>query len=95
MQANQFYVLQHMFHALMSDPGCRRVTKFISPKFTLKATYRGKRATLSRQHEILVTFGAPNYAENKFIKRCLKAGEAFPVKKLQLYRPKPKKRTAR
>jgi len=40
---------------------------------------------------MVVTYGAPNYIEAKFVKVCKKAGEPFPVKKIQ-FRPFPKKR---
>lgn len=33
---------------------------------------------------VVVTVGAPNYAGREFIKACKKAGETFPVKKIQL-----------
>jgi hypothetical protein len=30
------------------------------------------------------TIGKPNYEEREFIKKCKKAGEPFPVKKIQV-----------
>jgi len=41
---------------------------------------------------MVLTIGRPNYAEREFIKLCKKAGEPFPVKKMQLkFYPKKKK----
>ena len=37
-----------------------------------------------RAGQLTVTYGSPNYAARKFIKLCKKAGEPFPVKKIQL-----------
>jgi hypothetical protein len=48
-----------------------------------------------RNAEITLTLGAPNYLERAFIKKCHRAGEPFPVKKLQYHfvaPPRKKKR---
>jgi hypothetical protein len=58
-----------------------KATKYISEKLTIKATRRKKS---KKQTEIVVTIGKPNYAERKLIKLCKKAGEKFPIKKIQL-----------
>jgi len=67
------------------------VTKYVSPKEIIRATrriYGGK--VNGKQVEIFLTIGKPNYKERAFIKDCLKAGEKFPIKKIQLKFP-PKK----
>jgi len=66
--------------------GYKQATKYVSDKQTIKATRRGKLRPLrlSGQVEILVTIGRPNYAERRFIKDCKKAGEPFPIKRIQL-----------
>jgi len=70
-----------------------KATKYISPEFTVKAKRKEfKDNTSSRRTEIHVTFGAPNYEEREVIKRCRKAGEPFPIKKVQLKFAKPKAR---
>ncbi len=69
-----------------------KATYFISPKLIARAsrkTYLGKsgKRHLPRKTdnlEILLTYGRPNYQEREFIKKCIKAGEPFPVKKIQL-----------
>jgi len=76
------------------DSGAVRATKYISPKFTVKAKrkeFKGQ-SSRSRTTEIHVTFGAPNYEEREFIKRCKKSGEPFPVKKIRLKFAKAKVR---
>lgn len=87
MNTTQLRDIPKMVELLMADPTRRRVTKFLSPALTVKATYRGKRDGRERRHIVSVTFGPPNYAERQFIKDCQSAGEPFPVKKLQIYAP--------
>lgn len=71
--------------------GGKKATKYFSEREVLKGTRvtykRGGNRKRSRT-ELLFTIGAPNYAERQFIKKCKKAGEPFPVKKLQIKWPK-------
>lgn len=62
----------------------RRATKYLSEKFVITATRRHKPDGRANRVEVLVTIGAPNYAGREFVKACKKAGEKFPVKKVQL-----------
>ncbi len=64
--------------------GAVKATKFLSEYATVKATQLGRPCRNARARSVLVTFGAPNYAERHFIKQCKAAGEPFPVKKIQL-----------
>ena len=71
--------------------GARRAVKYLSEKETVVAArpcYRGK---LPRRNEsrttVVVTVGKPNHEARAFIKRAKKAGEPFPVKKIQLRFP--------
>ena len=68
--------------------GAIKATAYISPKMTVKAHRRGKINKRSRSVEMVFTVGAPNYEEREFIKKCKKAGEPFPVKKIQVKWPK-------
>lgn len=68
----------------------RTVTKYISPKYIVRATratYKGakakKRILKDGNIEIILTIGKPNFVEREFIKKCVKAKEPFPVKKIQ------------
>ena len=63
-----------------------KATKFISPTEIVRAVrtrYHGKLRKVGNI-EISLTIGKPNYVEREFIKACKKAGEPFPVKKVQL-----------
>lgn len=64
--------------------GAKKATVYISPTETIKATRRGKVNGRAKTMEILFTIGKPNYKEREFIKKCKKAGEPFPIKKVQL-----------
>jgi len=71
--------------------GAIKATKYISEKLTVKATrklYGKKRLPSRKAYEIVITAGKPNYDERAFIKKLGKAGEPFPVKKVQLKMPK-------
>jgi len=65
--------------------------KYIDAKTVVKATWKHKPDGRNRSESMVVTFGAPGYREAAFVKACKKAGEPFPVKKVQ-FRPYPNKR---
>jgi len=70
--------------------GAIRATKYLSETETVVAqrvTYDGKISKRDQRTTIVVTFGAPNYDAREFIKKCRKAGEPFPVNKIQLKFP--------
>lgn len=71
---------------VLSGDGVYKATKYISDSLTLKATrkrYKGK-CFNNKVIDLVFTLGKPNYEERKFIKLLLKAGDPFPVKKVQL-----------
>lgn len=71
--------------------GAARATKFVSDAETVTAKrvmYRGKIDKRSKRTSVVLSFGRPNYAEREFIRRCRKAGEPFPLKRVQLKFPK-------
>jgi hypothetical protein len=70
---------------------CYQTTKYLSPNEVIRATRRHKPSARARRIEAVLTVGAPNYRERQFIKACLRAGEPFPIKRIQL-RPWPRKR---
>ena len=70
---------------------CRTATKYLGSRLVVRATWRHKPSQRNMREEMVVTYGAPNYLEAKFIKDCFTAGENLPVKKVQL-RPWPKKK---
>lgn len=70
----------------------RKVTKYLSEKCTVKASRRVFRRGRRRpgQHDIVLTIGLPNYEEREFIRKCKRAGEPFPVRKIQMRLPAAK-----
>ena len=64
--------------------GSRKATRYVSPMTVVKATARHRPRMRSRTVEIVVTIGRPNYAERAFIRQAKKAGEPFPVRKIQV-----------
>lgn len=73
--------------------GAFKATKYVSAKHVVRATRRRYRGRIVERGkiEIILTAGSPNYAEREFIKRCKRAGEPLPVRKVQLKYP-PKRR---
>ena len=64
--------------------GAYSATKYVSPKYTVKATRRYKLDHRASHVEFLVTLGVPNVVARNFIKQAIKAKEPFPIKKVQL-----------
>ena len=62
----------------------KTATKYLDEKTTVRATWRFKPSGRNSREEIVVTFGTLNYEDRIFIKKCKKAGESFPVRKVQL-----------
>ncbi len=75
--------------ALLADLEARQAIKYINPTLRVKAT-RYRRQRKGDRTDVRLTIGRPNSREQEFIKACKAAGEAFPVKKVQLrhYRAK-------
>ena len=79
------YLVFNELAAAIIDGGAIKATKYNSTTETAKATKRKyKSSSRTAPIEILFTIGMPNYKEREFIKKCKKAGEPFPVKKIQL-----------
>ncbi len=76
-------VVGRVVNALI-DQDAKKVTAFLGPLLTVKASRRGKLDRRARTLDLVVTIGTPNYAERRFIRDCQRAGEPFPVKRLQI-----------
>lgn len=82
----------------LSHSIAKTATAYITPKFVVKATWRHKPTMKHTREEMVLTVGAPNYLDRIFVKQALKAGEPFPIKKVQLKawpkkrKPKPSKK---
>jgi len=61
----------------------RRATAYIAEKRTVKATLQRRIDKRARSATVLVTVGAPNFLERRFIRLCKKAGMAFPLNHIQ------------
>jgi len=71
---------------IMLRANAKRATKFFSETQIVRATRKLFNGKIYRRGniEIHITIGRPNYQEREFIKKCKKAGEVFPVKKIQV-----------
>ena len=65
----------------------RKATKYLSETDVVKASRRVFRRGRQRgaQIAIVLTIGRPNYEEREFIRKCRKAGEPFPVRRIRSY----------
>lgn len=62
----------------------KTATHYASPTRVVRVTEVGKWRKRGRALHFRITLGKPNYATRRFIKNAVKAGEPFPIKKLQL-----------
>jgi len=82
------------FSVVMADliaSESRSVTKYLTPKLVVRATYTFRPNKQHTREEVRVSFGVPNYLEQRFINMCVEAGEKFPVRRTQI-KPWPVKR---
>lgn len=68
----------------LSDPEVRKATAYIATDLVVTATRSHRLDKRSKSHSVLLTTGRPNYRGRMFVKACQKAGEPFPVKKIQI-----------
>lgn len=72
------------------ETNARKASFYLDENKVVTATRPFKPDRRSKSFSIVLTMGGPNYRGRQFIKACKKAGEPFPVKKLQLkFWPKP------
>jgi hypothetical protein len=70
--------------------GARKATKYLAKDTVVRAARRRYRGRGLDSRYVILTLGRPNYEERAFIRTCRKAGESFPVKKIQLrFQPRP------
>lgn len=80
------------YRAMRDNTEAKQVIVYNSPKSTVKLTRIRRFDKRSRGESFVLTIGSPCYRAREFIKLCKKAGEPFPVRKVQLKMwPKPKK----
>jgi hypothetical protein len=72
----------------LNDRKCYFAAKFLSEKMVVRGTrprlQGGKLPAKGSNLHISLVIGRPNFAQRLFIKACKKAGEPFPVKRVQL-----------
>ncbi len=84
-----------VYEALLTSEAWKAVL-FVSPKLVIRGTRRfysngAKPKPDKNRIEVLISVGPPNYREREFISACKRAGESFPVKKVQLAFKKPRR----
>lgn len=71
--------------------GARSATYYDSPKMTVRVSRKVYRKTGRYQRgadlALVLSIGSPNHQARQFIKRCKKAGQPFPIGKIQLRFP--------
>lgn len=69
-----------------------RAVKYLSENHVVRATWRRYRYNNRKPRkdgpvDVVLHVGRPNYKERQFIKQAKKAGEPFPIKRVQLQQP--------
>lgn len=84
----QMIAVRQTVEALLKNRGVWKATKYLTSRSIVRATRVRKNRAL-----IVLTMGEPNFQEVDFIRRARKAGEGFPIRKVQLRMlPVPKKK---
>lgn len=84
--------IEIVVETLFADYTIKSAVKYLAADMVVKVTNSNKPDRRETRRHIRLTIGKPNYAERLFVKKCKKAGEAFPVKKVQLrFYPKVKR----
>lgn len=83
--------VEQMIEILHSDYRMKTVTWYRSPTSTVRISKKHKHKKNAYNPSYIVTVGKPNYASKLKVKTYIKAGEPFPVKKLEFkYYPRAK-----
>lgn len=77
-------LIHTVFSTLVCTKNARSAVAYTSPKSVVKLTRMRREDNRRKSDNFLLTVGAPNFREREFIRSCQKAGEPFPVKKVQL-----------
>ncbi len=67
---------------VVTGPNVRRATAYISPTFIMKATAQRRYRKNEPSCTVLVTVGAPNFVERRFVRLCKKSGYVFPLNQI-------------
>lgn len=73
-------------------PEVKKATLYIGEKQVVSVCRRFKFSRRNTREDFVLKVGAPNFEQREFIKRCKRAGEPLPVRKVQLkFWPQKKK----
>lgn len=80
--------IDKVFNALLNYPEAKSAVQYLGQKHPsgcqiVRVTRTHKLNRRDRSRNVVVTYGAPNYLERKFIKLAKKAGCLFPISKIQ------------
>lgn len=80
--------IDKVFNALLNNPEAKSAVLYLGQKHPsgcqiVRVTRTRKPDRRDRSTHLVVTYGAPNYLERAFIKLAKKAGELFPIQKVQ------------
>lgn len=73
-----------VIQTLASNPKITSGAKYLAPDRVVKVTRQRKKVRGDKAETFLVTIGRPNFLGRRFVKQCIKAGEPFPIKKVQI-----------
>lgn len=62
----------------------RKATVYVDEKTVVSVCRRFRFSRRNTHDDFVLKIGAPNYEERDFIRRCKRAGEPLPVRKVQL-----------
>jgi hypothetical protein len=65
-------------------PDAKKATVYLAEKLVVSVCRRFKFSRRNTRDDFVLKIGAPNFEQRMFIKRCKKAGEPLPVRKVQL-----------
>lgn len=76
----------HRALGTLLNNGAKTATAYVSDKVVVRVTRRTYREARRGYApvELALTIGRPNYVARRFIKQAKRAGEPFPIKKVQL-----------
>lgn len=84
MRSKYRNALDSVVTTLLLNPKAKQATKYLAKDEVVKATRQHPASRSERQITFLLTIGKPNFLGRRFVKQCIKAGEPFPVKKVQI-----------
>lgn len=79
----------HVFKSTMGW-GARKATFYVNDRLVVRATRRHKPDKRSKRVEMVLTYGAPNFVERRFVRLCRQAKQKLPCRVQVKWWPKKK-----